>query len=68
MGTENNRSSRRDRRGAEVWSDEAMRGAKPYPMPEVPGPETPTRGRSSDPARTEEEEPGLVRGNRPECP
>ena len=46
MGTENNRSSRRDRRGAEVWSDEAMRGAKPYPMPEVPGPR---RRRADDP-------------------
>jgi hypothetical protein len=66
MGRKNSRSPRRDRQGAEVWTDDAMRDAKPYPLPEVPGPEAAESERPPAPRRLPAGEPGLVKGVPPQ--
>jgi hypothetical protein len=66
MGRKNSQSPRRDRKAEEVWSDEDMRNAKPYPLPEVPGTEPPKRKPAPAPRQSKAGKPGLVEGVPPE--
>lgn len=67
MSGKNRKSERpKGKKSAEVWTDEAMRGAKPCPLPEVPGnepsePPCPTESHPQPPR-----EPGHIKGVPPE--
>ena len=65
MGRDHSRSPRRDSPGEEVWTDDKMRDAKPYPLPEVPEPEKATTPKRP-PAPRRAGEPGIVKGVPPE--
>lgn len=66
MSGSNRKSARPKPKSADVWTDEELRNARPYPLPEVPGSPASEPPRPAAPRSQPPRTPGLIKGVPPE--